>query len=135
MTWLCSDAWAAGFFDGEGCVSIHRRVRRNSVSFIMTAQVTQNDRRPLDALAEIFGGTVSRPRKEGVDRCHRWRVHSRQAERFLLAILPYLLVKRAPTELALAVQAASAPIGARHSAQSNQIREEAYAAFCAWERP
>ena len=51
-------AWAAGFFDGEGCFSIKGRRRKLRLSM----SITQVDRRPLDRFVAAIGyGLVAGP--------------------------------------------------------------------------
>jgi hypothetical protein len=92
--------WAAGFFDGEGCVLV---VQLSTGSLRVGIDVTQIDRRPLDALAERWGGRVgSFDRKRvGTRVAHKWRLHGREAQAFLADVLPFLRVKRAVALLAL----------------------------------
>ena len=47
-------AWAAGFFDGEGCVS-----RKSNGTYRLIVQ--QNMREPLDVLESLFGGRTLGP--------------------------------------------------------------------------
>ncbi|WP_312574053.1 hypothetical protein, partial [Staphylococcus saprophyticus] len=50
--------WAAGFFDGEGCVGVYlfRRGVRRLASPTLRVQVANTDIRPLDELKRKFGG-------------------------------------------------------------------------------
>ena len=48
-------AWAAGFFDGEGCISRHTKSGK------WRLVVQQNMREPLDVLQGLFGGSVLGP--------------------------------------------------------------------------
>lgn len=125
--WQYSDAWCAGFFDGEGCISIHRRDRGCSIAFQIVVQVSQNDRRPLDAIAFRFGGTVT-PSQNGYDRCHRWRTSFHKAEVFIRAIRPHLLVKAAEADIALDLMSLTTS-GGRVPPENAAARLAAYAAF------
>jgi len=97
------DAYYAGFFDGEGSISI---VRRKPHGHILHVDVGQVDRRPLDALKTRFGGTVQRQARHsyGQRDLWYWKVSARSALPFLEAVLPHLIVKREQAELALAFQ-------------------------------
>jgi hypothetical protein len=90
-----SKQWIAGFFDGEGSVSISRRKRGNFIEHHMSVQIGQNDRECLDGIANIYGGTIHQ------SGCWRWRCHGTVLERFLKDILPYSIVKRDQIEVAL----------------------------------
>ena len=99
MAWLFNDRWAAGFFDGEGNVSLLRRARRKSVEYDLYVQVTQKAREPLDQFRGAFGGNIS-PTKTP-SGCWRWRIHGKQAQVFLERMLPFSLVKKQQIVLAL----------------------------------
>lgn len=104
-------AWAAGFFDGEGSISIRRGKlsaspygRRNYGIYIRVAQV---DRSPLDQLTRIFGtGSVSQSRKYTETRApyHDWCAAGSSAGMIIARMLPYLTVKRERALLALELQ-------------------------------
>lgn len=92
-------AYLAGFFDGEGCISVVRGGPTIAVA------VVQVDRRPLDALAEHYGGRVAphgKP-KPGHRQAYRWQIYSANARVFLRDILPFLVVKRESAEMVLAM--------------------------------
>jgi hypothetical protein len=76
-------AWAAGFWEGEGCVQRHRG----------TPQITavQKERWCLDRMRQFFGGVVDEP---NVAVCHTWRIHGALARSFLRAIWLYLSPRR-----------------------------------------
>jgi len=55
-------AWLAGFFDGEGCVSVSQRDRKQGSYSALRLQITQCDRAPLDKTKSILGfGNVNGP--------------------------------------------------------------------------
>jgi len=94
--WVYSDAWAAGFFDGEGCITIDGgKLRQYSH---VSVQVVQKARAPLDEFAGLFGGGVSST--QNGDKCYRWRIRGRKAVRFLEVVRPWLLVKGAQADIA-----------------------------------
>ncbi len=90
--------WTAGFFDGEGCIltKLHRGKRDLRVI------VVQNERAPLDLIRDWFGGGMEHEVNSRQDR-YRLVTTGPQARRFLTAMLPYLVAKRARAELALSV--------------------------------
>lgn len=95
-------AYAAGFFDGEGCVSITIHQQRSRPGFRLIATVSQDAVEPLHALQEIWGGHVAarKPRPNG-KISHMWRTSSRSAVVFLTDIRPYCLVKGEGIDLGL----------------------------------
>jgi hypothetical protein len=67
--------WAAGFFDGEGCVSLTTGKSRGAKTLTVKAQIlpTNTDRKVLDWYQERWGGGVyvhARLRSDG-DHGHR----------------------------------------------------------------
>jgi hypothetical protein len=103
MSWLLSDQWAAGFFDGEGSVSILRRTRGGFIEHMLAVAVGQNDQRPLLALRDAYGG--SQCNSKTPSGCWRWRIHGGAAEAFLRRIRPYSIVKADQIDLALELRA------------------------------
>lgn len=107
-------AWAAGFIDGDGFVTIqssHRKV--NGVSYkgyYLRIGACQASEEPLKELQRLFGGLInsknSGPNKEGYNRKPQWlwTLSSKQAESALQQMLPYLLHKREVALLALDFQ-------------------------------
>lgn len=94
MTYIADIAWAAGFFDGEGCITIHlsRRSSRELRQFHqLRTDVVQKSIAPLQKLIEMFGGGIYQ-RSSGA--LYTWVLTGADAEAFLTAILPYLIVKR-----------------------------------------
>lgn len=77
-------AWAAGFFDGEGCVSF-----RNGVLYrIDWAQKILSPIIELDMIfktGHIYGGK---------NKCYRYSIFGKEAVYALVEMLPYLLVKK-----------------------------------------
>jgi hypothetical protein len=110
-------AYAAGLFEGEGCVSIHRHHprRQNHPTFSLEALVNMCDREPTDLLHRFWGGrlyTIT-PKEANWRPITRWLVSGRYAAIFLAAIRPHLQTQRveAKVELALAFQAQKMPKG------------------------
>lgn len=127
--WQYSDQWAAGFFDGEGCIAIEPRKSGKSVSYYLTAQVSQNDVRPLEELRSRFGGSVTSASRTSNDRCSRWRVSGLKAEAFLVRIFPHLLVRRERARRALAIRALVGSRSDRFTDAQRAARHQAYERF------
>ena len=108
-------AWAAGFFDGEGCVSLHSQDRWTCARIIMA----QKDIRPLEHFRSIFQLTEkishdTRKHKTGVKVYYRLVVSGRSAADVLTKMLPYLTLKRDVAEVALDLQARVDATGPRN---------------------
>lgn len=96
-------AWAAGFVDGEGCISVPVRTRvRNRRDYSLALYVGQVDPRPLARLKSYFGGTVVQRTSWGRGRpIFMWRITGTTAEKALRTLLPYLMVKAEQARLAI----------------------------------
>lgn len=88
-------AWAAGFFEGEGCLSI---IFNNLGGFGGYVSAWQNAREPLDKLVELFGGKVY-PRRQG--RSYVWELHCKKALPFLKQIYPCIVSPIRRQEIAI----------------------------------
>lgn len=128
-------AWAAGFFDGEGCVMVEASKSERSRHGYRTslhANVTQTSLPCLVLFMERFGGAIqtSENRTPNGRRWavqHRWLVRNEEAVVFLQAILPYLVVKKTQAEAALTYPMRS-PDGRKYGNSSNPIPEDVMAA-------
>lgn len=112
-------AYAAGIFDGEGCL----RANVNKQGYpVIRISVTNTDFRLVDLLKEWFGGYIWREDKSYIPNArprYIWEVSAQQALSVINLVLPYLVLKYEQAELLIAIQAA------RHSRKSkNIIREE-----------
>jgi hypothetical protein len=92
-------AYLAGFFDGEGCVRVNKTPTRNTISYHLIVSIANNDKTILDSCKEIYGGDVH---LKGKGPCLSWSLFSKASiEKFLLASLPYLVVKKDEALVAL----------------------------------
>jgi hypothetical protein len=88
--------YAAGFFDGEGCVVIGKN---HQVAIV----VTQANKNVLEQMQALWGGFLyeTKPTKIG-GVCWHWRISRKhQTERFIKDIIEHSIVKRRKLELAL----------------------------------
>jgi hypothetical protein len=90
-------AWAAGFFDGEGSVSVVQKPR--GTYWYPLVQVGNRERGPVERFKEIVGTGFIFKRKQ--DGFNMWVAAARKAEETLVQILPYLINKKRQAELAL----------------------------------
>lgn len=93
-------AWAAGFFDGEGSITIHQPSAERSHRFAIMIGNTRIE--PLLKMSKLFGGRVTSYRVElGKQPAWKWSRAGKSAIPALQAMLPYLVNKRVEAELAL----------------------------------
>lgn len=120
-------AWVAGFFDGEGCVMIHRRKRStNFIEHYVTAVIGQKNIEPLKAIQAQFGGVLTKLTTSG---CYQWRAHGGTAEYFYRAIRPYLRLKGQEVDCALEVRNTVKSQGTRLKPGVWNTREEIWKRF------
>jgi hypothetical protein len=96
--------YLAGFFDGEGCISIVRdKTRLGNISYRLRISANQVDRQPIDLLKECFGGLIQVTKKSNPKHrpIYSWQQHSQKALSTLVLMLPYLRVKKEQAEFAI----------------------------------
>jgi hypothetical protein len=133
--WDYTKAWLAGFFDGEGSVSVCRRatnIRKRitkirdgsplAVSHYLTVNITQKTPCIPFFLKEKFGGYISKPSKHS--SCFKWRVCAKVAEGFLGVIEQSVLVKRKQIELAFQLRAIAGANGRVVTSELIQQRDD-----------
>ena len=94
-------AYFAGFFDGEGCISVmysSKRIMNPAISL----RVTQVDRTPLDWIQKRLGGSVKpNYRSDFEEPIHIWTCSRRLLVMDILRqVYPFLIVKKAQANLA-----------------------------------
>jgi hypothetical protein len=102
-------AYLAGFFDGEGCIHIsatkpERGTKGWSPRYTLTVSASNTRPIALELLRTRFGGCYKQHNNHrfiGRKPCWSWSCSSRQAEKALKAMLPYMKIKRVEAELAL----------------------------------
>jgi len=108
--------WArlAAFIDGEGCVRIHRRTRKNSKALryheYVQIHISNTDPRLMMWLQSTFGGHVVRV-TSAAHRAHpewkssfQWHVASARASQILAFCRPYFVLKGEQADVCLAFQ-------------------------------
>lgn len=101
--------WFAGFFDGEGCITIIRGKRgpqMMSPRYRLYATVSNTFKPSVLAFQARFGGNVYRHARYRRDRhiCWKWQVDAQRAGAFLRSIKNRLRVKREEAQIGLAFQ-------------------------------
>ncbi len=86
-------AWAAGFFEGEGTVSIMRPTKRNYGSLCVS--IANTEKHLLDFFQSRWGGAMREMKMFGnCKRAWRWILSSQQAAVYLADIQPFVFGKR-----------------------------------------
>ncbi len=115
--------WAAGFLDGEGCISIIRD-RNNFQCLVDAAQVNKP---PLEVLRELFGGLL-RFAESPRGGHWQWRVYARRASDACKELLPYLVNKQEQARMLITFQETKGDNGAFVSPETYAFRAQLYLA-------
>ena len=105
-------AWCAGFFDGEGFVTIQKRNSKINgkqyESFYLRIGINHVKIDPLLEMQKILGGTI---RKQNPDKVignrkqrHSWQMSCSQAKEALIQMMPYFKNKQEVAELGIELQ-------------------------------
>lgn len=96
-------AYLAGFFDGEGCISLHSRYRTDGWRVRLT--ISQSDYRLRELHAKFGVGLLRRIEPTGRFRSrpsYQWIINPAKDVAWILeGILPFLVFKKAQAELAV----------------------------------
>jgi len=94
--------WAAGLFDGEGCISIKKP------QYHLEVTVTNTYKPALESFKQRFDGSIRITGKSSRTDKHASKIPAYQfafsyqgAKEFLILALPYLRIKRLEAEIAL----------------------------------
>lgn len=105
-------AWCAGFFDGEGFVTIQKRNSKANgkyyESFYLRIGVNHVAIEPLKELKRILGGTIRVQNPDKVignrKQRHSWQMSCTQAKEALIKMMPYFRNKSDVAELGIELQ-------------------------------
>jgi|ERR1035437_6739650 hypothetical protein len=96
--------YIAGIIDGEGCLTIGAGQKETCINYNAIVAVQNTSKQLIDWIQSKFGGQVYLSKKETTKTkaAWMWRLTKKDAiEHFLLAILPYLIVKREQAKILL----------------------------------
>lgn len=98
-------AYLAGFFDGEGCISITvsmDRTKGKTPRYRVHVVITQKNPETLLELHQMAGiGNVYDRRSNARFHASSWQISHLQSREFLTVLLPYLRNKKKEAELAI----------------------------------
>lgn len=95
-------AYAAGFFDGEGCVRVSMPWKGRKPRLIIVASNT--DETNIQFLVDTIGGTFrknSSSKRPNMKPVHCWTAYGVEAAMILSQLLPYLINKKERAELGI----------------------------------
>lgn len=91
------DAFVAGFFVGEGCIHVSRKItKKGHVRHIITCAVGNTEIDLLNFMQLNYNGSIRS--KKGTTLSKKlfweWRVDGMKAEKFLLLMIPFLMGRK-----------------------------------------
>lgn len=125
-------AYLAGFFDGEGSVTIHENCKQSPRGKVpnhtLQASIGNTDSRVLRWIQSVFGGAFclrkTRPDKPQWRPVAQWTIRAASALPFLVAIRPFLRMKGDQVDIAIAYQKTKAMRGPRMVTEKDLIWRE-----------
>jgi hypothetical protein len=96
--------YLSGILDGEGCITVGAGKRSACINYNPIVVVQNTNKELIDWLQKTFGGQVYLSKKETskTKAAWSWRItKKRNIELLLLAVLPYIRVKREQAKLLL----------------------------------
>ena len=101
--------YIAGFFDGEGCITIDAWKSRKRQQFALRVRINNNDLEILTFIKNILGGSIciasrANEKHKTYKTCYAWAVACCSASRVLQKLLPYLKHTKKQALLALEFQ-------------------------------
>lgn len=116
-------AYAAGFFDGEGCIFIDQ----NNHAYTLEVTIGQNKKDPLEWIRERYGGSLRLQNSETwTGPKWLWKLRSDQALLFLIDILPYLIVKKEQASTAIEYQSNKITRAGKRTSEEEIIKRDYY---------
>lgn len=124
-------AYFAGFLDGEGHIAIGlNRSPKGKRRWYLRFACHQVNPEPLLMLRKTFGGSIQKTVRSGTYRTiYEWVATSRDAEKAIQALLPFLIVKKEEALLAVEFQALLLDIHGRRpelTSEQEEAREGIY---------
>ena len=97
-------AWAAGIIDGEGHIGLYLSHTNTGDCYVLKLVVVNTNLKMLERCKEIFGaGSIGNRVKAKMHHKQQWSFYacSKQAEKILQAVRPYLVAKADQADLGL----------------------------------
>lgn len=93
-------SYLAGFFDGEGTISIRPKIKQ--CPFVLFVSITNTRRDVLDIIKNEYGGCITTRKRPGNNKpAFTWKTFAKKAILFLNDIGPYLILKKEHYNLAV----------------------------------
>jgi len=121
--------YMAGLFGGEGCVMISHSKKKEIYRLLIS--MSNNFPGVIKLAKNLFGGSIHNRSIWSTNKGHGWlwRVSSKKAERMILKIHPYAIIKKEEIELALrfrSLKKGSGGRGIKLSGKEINLRKNMY---------
>lgn len=123
---ILARAWAAGLFDGEGCVAVYQTT---AGTFALHVTISMKNRRSLDRFQYMYGGSVNSYENKKVGKFFRWCLYGENALKFLRSIQPFSVEKASQIAIAIEFQLRRQPSGIRKQRLTDQQWNQDYADY------
>ncbi|MDE2233290.1 MAG: LAGLIDADG family homing endonuclease [Patescibacteria group bacterium] len=91
-------SYMAGYFDGEGSISLVKRQRGKCLEYFIRISIGQKDGASLDWIKDNFGGTLYNVKR---DDSYIWLATNNKAYKVIKLIVPFLKYKQPQVKLAI----------------------------------
>lgn len=111
--------YIAGFFDGEGSISIlkYRKSDKWNYSYFLQVSIGQKDGETLDWVKDHFGGNVYQVKRDG---SYYWTITNNKAYLFIKKIVSFLQYKKPQAKLAIKFYEEQILKAKRHKGEQSQ---------------
>lgn len=99
-----TNAYFAGLFDGEGCISINKINKYKRPGFQLRISITNTNKEVLQNVLNIYGGKLYERNRDNARTYYDWVAVSKQCIKILELWLPFLIIKKKQAEVALEFQ-------------------------------
>jgi hypothetical protein len=118
-------AYAAGMFDGEGCVTAMIYNEQGYEKKRFWVDIVNTDRTVVNWLQITFGGMIYEIQPEGNRKLRfTWRLNGELAFEFYQAIYPYSIIKKSQIEMAMYFYRLNRKLVDEHKLVADLIKRE-----------
>lgn len=108
-------AYHAGFFDGEGCISLSKNY--NTLLRVVTVQIAQKEESLLEGMQDVYGGKIY-----WMGGCSTLVMNNIAALNFLKAVIPYLILRKKEALIAMEILKLTPSMGKHVDDKTKLIR-------------
>ena len=103
--------YLGGLFDGEGSITLTRRIKDKREQFYSALSLSNTDERVLQLAQEILGGSINQQSSRGNYVCYNWYASHKTARAAAELLLPYTIIKQKELKILCDYYDAMYPLG------------------------